>query len=67
MSFGHSKESKNEHRDKKDVIDWVNPRLISSVRLLIYFSEIFPKKYLHLFESKINDNDIAAPSKRTMS
>jgi len=29
-----------------DVISWMNPRLVTSIKNLIYFSEIFPKKYL---------------------
>lgn len=34
-----------------DKIAWKNPRLIQSIRKLIYFSEIFPKKYQSFFEN----------------
>ena len=38
-----------EIKDKDNVISWMNPRLVKSVRQIIYFSEIFPKKYLTNF------------------
>ena len=31
----------------KDKIMWNNPRLKKSIRLIIYFSEILPKKFLN--------------------
>ena len=32
-------------KNENDKITWKNPRLILSVKKLIYFAEIFPKKY----------------------
>lgn len=32
----------------KDKIMWSNPRLKKSIRLIIYFSEILPKKFLNI-------------------
>ena len=34
---------------KEDVISFMNPRLVTSIKHLIYFSEIFPKKYMKNF------------------
>ena len=39
---------KYKMRDKYK-ITWKNPRLIETVKKLIYFSEVFPKKYLEYF------------------
>ena len=35
--------------DSSDQVAWGNPRLKQAVRKLIYFSEIFPKKYVSYF------------------
>ena len=34
---------------KEDIISFMNPRLVTSIKYLIYFSEIFPKKYMKNF------------------
>ena len=54
MIFGPALQNANydAKNRKNDVITWMNPRLIQAVRKLIYFSEIFPKKYLHYFRGK---------------
>ena len=40
---------KHETRNKDDQISWFDSRLIHIVRELIFFSEIFPKKYMNIF------------------
>ena len=34
---------------EEEVISFMNPRLVTSIKYLIYFSEIFPKKYMKNF------------------
>ena len=36
-------------KSENDSISWVSPRFINIIRKLIYFSEVFPKKYLTYF------------------
>ena len=47
-----------------DKITWKNPRLIQSVRSLIYFSEILPKKYYDEFMSNHQIPDLTEPTSR---
>ena len=42
---------KEEDARNAVLVDWKNPRLIQAIRKIIYFSEIFPKKYAELFLS----------------
>ena len=36
-------------KEENEVISFLNPRLVTSIKYLIYFSEIFPKKYMKNF------------------
>ena len=47
-----------------DKITWKNARLIQSVRSLIYFAEVLPKKYYDEFMSSQPNTDPTEPSAR---
>ena len=38
-----------KEKSKDDILKWHNPRLIRAIKHLIYFSEVFPKKYMKNF------------------
>ena len=40
---------KNDDKNKDDVITWKDYKLSLAVRYLIFFSEVFPKKYMSIF------------------
>ena len=42
--------------DEEQTIDWRNPRLIGAISKLIYFSELFPKKYYNHFTEAADDS-----------
>ena len=50
-------ETYDYNKRDKDKITWKNPRLIYTVRTLIYFSEVYPKKYVKAFDTDLEDDE----------
>jgi hypothetical protein len=49
MIMGPSITREGFEKSENDSISWVSPRFINVIRKIIYFSEVFPKKYLTYF------------------
>ena len=49
MIMGPSITLEGFEKSENDSISWVSPRFINVIRKIIYFSEVFPKKYLTYF------------------
>lgn len=49
MIMGPKTTMKGFQKSENDSISWVSPRFINVIRKIIYFSEVFPKKYLTYF------------------
>lgn len=52
MMYGPKTSDKNFKKSDHDKISWLSSRFIFIIRKIIYFSEIFPKKYLAYFGQK---------------
>ena len=57
MGGGLMLETYDYNKRDKDKITWKNPRLIYTVRTLIYFSEVYPKKYVKAFDTDLDDDE----------